>query len=362
MAFFYNDIVTESSYIDLDGHCDTVFEGTASEAEVFTSEFTMNAYTLESAMYAADSIMERAIFEGACDADVLVENALTDMIDKVKEGITKLWRKFVKWVTEIRDKLRLFVGANNKFVSKHKTDILKKIDYHKDFKYTGYKFDLSVGKEIEDVMGTDLMDESKINKLVDEYGTSLTTSDLIAYLAKETGKFDSNADSIAEIGSQLAIKFNGGKEDTEEYTTNRSEVEGWMNELKDAKKTNDNLRKAEAKAKEKIFKILKSLDKAKADAKKVKAKSDSAKEEKNEKIATINTKIKVANFSASFISKLATITINNYMRAYKQHNSVCREISGLSSPEKKKDEDKKEDKKTEGQKESAIDFALRYFG
>lgn len=355
MAFFYNDIVTESSYTDLDGHCDIVFEGTESEAEVFTSEFTQNSYTLESAMYAADSIMERAIFEGASDADVLIENALTDMIDKVKEGIVKLWNKFTKWVTDVRDKLRLFVGANNKFVTKHKNDILDKINAHPEFKYTGFKFNLSVGKDIENLMGTELMDEAKINKLVEEYGSSLTTSDLISYLAGQTKKFDSNADSIAEIGSQLAVQFNNGKEDAEEYTTNKSEVEAWMNELKDAKTTNDNLRKAEAKAKEKISNIIKSLDKAKADAKKVKAKSDEDKEEKNANIATINAKIKVANFSASFISKLATITINNYMRAYKQHNRVCREIYGLSSP-------KKEETKTETQQESAIDFALRYFG
>ena len=348
MAFFNNEIISES-YSYLPATEGTLgFQGTASEAEDIFNNFVTESFAIDAGIYAADSMLEHAVFEGYSDPESLLENALTDMIDKVKAAISGLWKKISAWITKTKDNLKLMVSVNTKFIYKNEKNILKKVEANgKDLTYWGYSFKGAdeVTKTITDLMGTNFTPEL-ITKITERVGTDPSETDIIADITKGAG-LSGTLDSVSAVAIELTKKFNGSEQAEEFKGVNASDISKWMGEIKAAKKTLQGIRVAEEGAKKQINEALKSLDKAKAAAKKA---------ENKDEVKNINNTIKIAKFASKFVTKLSTTLINCQVRMYKQYGQVCKQANAISD---KKDE-KVEDNKP-AQESSLFSSAMNYF-
>jgi hypothetical protein len=347
MAFFNSAICESAIDIGLESsshmNCDSA-DSIEYMDEAF-NEYHNTLFAMEAAMYSIDSRLETSLYEGM-NVESLVENALTDFIQKAKDAIISLWRKFQDTVTQIMMKAKAFFSASAGFVSKNSTMILKRAEQYANkggddgYEWSGYSYGvIRTGKD-------DIADElykntkaSDITKTIDANDmVNTTASDEIRKYCSDLGdkiKTKSSSlgispitfeiDDISSANSAYAMYLRGM------YATNstivKGLVQGWIDACKNASKTLQNLGKTRDTVKRAMNDAISEMKKLESKAKK---------DDKTTQAANIRETVKALTQTRSLITRLATTSINIHVEGYKAFARRLREISKLKDLDKNK--------------------------
>lgn len=305
-------------------------------------EFAEHAYKLEASEYIIDIALETAAMNGE-DVDVMMENALTDLLNKAKEGILKLWDKLQSWITKVKNQFRAWAIPRTKYIAENKNGILKRIELHgagskNPFTYSGYEYPNSSDEYAKSVIEAAKARAKKQSEFTDSDEDTETFYQKIGDAVGIDTK--SSASSLSSLAAGISEKFRG--KEVIDKTPSKATVEQWIKDLSDVKGTFTKITDAESKAKKDVNDIIKNLKSAEKDAKK---------DDNKDAAAKIHKIVKYNNLVMSVVSKLTTVVISNYSAMFKQESKCLVQISKLS--------DKKE-KETTTQKESFGFFDAAY--
>jgi hypothetical protein len=108
-------------------------------------EFAEDMYKINSGMYISDIMMEEAALEGQ-DLTGVVENFITDLFDKVVDGLKKIWAKIKSWFASVKKWFQRIWLKGEEFIKKFKNEILEK--RATGFEYEGYEYNFGNGNKI----------------------------------------------------------------------------------------------------------------------------------------------------------------------------------------------------------------------
>lgn len=347
MAFFDNCLFESAGYDDTNVDLDQELEDagietntddidalpTEESAFMIDSEFVRECYKLESSMYITDIMIESACMEGA-NADVLVENALTDLLDKCKDGILKLWDKFTAWLRKVQASVRAFMNGCKVFLKKNSKESLKdklpKID--PEVKYSAYPNLMGKGvSRLGDYMKNALksISDVSVDKLDAIADNDVWYDTAIQKIANEL-KIP-KAQNINDIGS-LATQFQKtmvGEEETDKVLKDIGDgsVIAMYDTLDKAKDIYLAITNAESETKKNIKKAIDTLNKLKKDA-----------NEENTK--KIHAGVKYNNFLVRCTSRIASTYVNITTQEMKQCGRLLKQIANASEAPKNGEEKK----------------------
>lgn len=291
-------------------------------------EFAEHAYKLEASEYIIDIALETAAMNGE-DVDVMMENALTDLLNKAKEGILKLWDKLQSWITDVKNQFRAWAIPKTKYIAENEKGIIKRIQLHgsnskNPFTYSGYEYPkMEKDKDFSTAVILAAKDRAKKQS---EYTDSDEDSETFYQKIGDAVGIDtkSSASSLSSLAAGISEKFRG--KEIIDKTPSEATVKQWIADLSDVKGTFKKITDAEANAKKEVNAIIKNLKDAEKDAKK---------DDNKEAAAKIHKIVKYNNLVMSVISKLTTVVISNYSAKFKQESKCLVQISKLSDKEEK---------------------------
>lgn len=152
--------VLESSFTD--EQLDRIDHSLTGMNEIITESAEMD-YKIEAGMYVSDIVMESAIVLEGAQPEVLLENFVKNLWEKIKDAFKALWKKIQGWYQAAIRWFKVTFATGEKLVKDFKREILAK-DVG-EFTYDGYKFDFGAGNGMANSIESKALDF--INKHVD---------------------------------------------------------------------------------------------------------------------------------------------------------------------------------------------------
>lgn len=217
---YYSDNINCESY---NGAMDASIESSDAILYEAAEEF----YKINAGLYVADIMIESAVLEGANES-VLIEGAVGNVIEKIKNAFKKLWAKIKAWFGQVKRFFKILFMNGKKFVNEFKIEINHKEG--KGFTYNGWVWDIDKATDkAKEKIG--LIDKlyngvvSDIKKATDELKDS--RSKYITSI-KDNYDYDSITEFLdKEMGNVELGDFLKDLEETAHGGTSKEEVENF---------------------------------------------------------------------------------------------------------------------------------------
>lgn len=366
MSIWNLDTITESYDFEDTGlmneveamSSDYLFEGTSEESDMILWEGATDIYKCESALYIADTFIERTmVTEGYEAAEVMLENVVKKAAGSVVDALKRLWAKITSWFKGVIESIQNAVGIGRGFVVKYRAS-LSKVDVKAAmakrekgiaaFPYT--KATIAEAKKKADAV------HSKSMSLIDGMKSAVggggkydsaeafessigdlavkTKDELISGLISAAGF--SNAKSIGEVKHDIEVTGRGGVDAKEELTAaNIPSMEEMMSFVDGYDKTVSEV-KAHQKQMDAMFKsaigAFSGIEKRAANDDKLKGKFGSS-------VSKLNGNVNaVINLNQNATNGLVAV----YKGAFNSYLHVMKALLGASNKKDKKEENLKE--------------------
>lgn len=180
--------------------------------EEMVKESALDMARINGGMYVAEQLIENALFT-AEDGEVatLIEGAVKDFFEKLKESLQKLWNKIKAWIKHIVEAIKRFFVSGKELVKNHKAKIEKAAKDHstKEVKCFKWAPDALVNKTL------DMLHKLESDKVAsDVYDNIIAKKDVDTAEAKKDILNTVGAAKVGEIAKELKDVARGGEKDT----------------------------------------------------------------------------------------------------------------------------------------------------
>lgn len=192
--------------------------------EEMVRESALDMARVNGGMYVAEQLIENALFT-AEDHEVatLIEGAVKDFFEKLKESLQKLWNKIKAWFKHIVEVVKRFFMSGKELVKKHKSKIEKAAKDHstKEVKCFKWNPDALANKTLDMIskLGYDELASDAYSDIVDkkDVDTTEVKKKVLALIGVE---------KVGEIAKELKDVARGGEKDT--YTIGELNIGQFM--------------------------------------------------------------------------------------------------------------------------------------
>lgn len=180
--------------------------------EEMVKESALDMARVNGGMYVAEQLIENALFI-AEDEEVatLIEGAVKDFFEKLKESLQKLWAKIKAWFKHIVEAVKRFFLSGKELVKKHKSKIEKAAKDHstKEVKCFKWNPDALASKTL------DMINKLESDKVAsDVYDQILTKKEVDTAEAKKKILATVGVEKVGEIAKELKDVARSGEKDT----------------------------------------------------------------------------------------------------------------------------------------------------
>lgn len=180
--------------------------------EEMVKESALDMARVNGGMYVAEQLIENALFI-AEDEEVatLIEGAVKDFFEKLKESLQKLWAKIKAWFKHIVEAVKRFFLSGKELVKKHKSKIEKAAKDHstKEVKCFKWNPEALVSKTLDMI---NKLESDKVAK--DVYVQILDKKEVDTAEAKEKILATVGVEKVGEIAKELKDVARSGEKDT----------------------------------------------------------------------------------------------------------------------------------------------------
>ena len=180
--------------------------------EEMVKESALDMARVNGGMYVAEQLIENALFT-AEDEEVatLIEGAVKDFFEKLKESLQKLWAKIKAWFKHIVEAVKRFFLSGKELVKKHKSKIEKAAKDHstKEVKCFKWNPEALVSKTLDMI---NKLESDKVAK--DVYVQILDKKEVDTAEAKEKILATVGVEKVGEIAKELKEVARRGEKDT----------------------------------------------------------------------------------------------------------------------------------------------------
>ncbi len=179
--------------------------------EEMVKESALDMARINGGMYVAEQLIENALFT-AEDEEIatLIEGAVKDFFEKLKESLQKLWNKIKAWIKHIVESIKRFFMSGKELVKKHKAKIETAAKKYRDKEVKCFKWnpDALANKTL------DMLNKLESDKIAtDVYEDILAKKDVDTAEAKKEILNLVGADKVGEISKELKDVARNGEKD-----------------------------------------------------------------------------------------------------------------------------------------------------
>lgn len=180
--------------------------------EEMVKESALDMARVNGGMYVAEQLIENALFN-AKDEEVatLIEGAVKDFFEKLKESLQKLWAKIKAWFKHIVEAVKRFFLSGKELVKKHKAKIEKaaKDNATREVKCFKWNPDALASKTL------DMINKLESDKVAsDVYDQILSKKEADTAEAKKKILATVGVEKVGEIAKELKEVARRGEKDT----------------------------------------------------------------------------------------------------------------------------------------------------
>ena len=180
--------------------------------EEMVRESALDMARVNGGMYVAEQLIENALFTAeAEEVATLIEGAVKDFFEKLKESLQKLWTKIKAWFKHIVEAVKRFFLSGKELVKKHKAKIEKaaKDNSTKEVKCFKWNPDALANKTLDMI---NKLESDKVAK--DVYVQILDKKDVDTAEAKKQILNSVGVEKVGEIAKELKDVARSGEKDT----------------------------------------------------------------------------------------------------------------------------------------------------
>ena len=180
--------------------------------EEMVRESALDMARVNGGMYVAEQLIENALFTAeAEEVATLIEGAVKDFFEKLKESLQKLWAKIKAWFKHIVEAVKRFFLSGKELVKKHKAKIEKaaKDNSTKEVKCFKWNPDALANKTLD--MINKLESDKVASNIHDEI---LAKKDVDTAEAKKQILNSVGVEKVGEIAKELKDVARSGEKDT----------------------------------------------------------------------------------------------------------------------------------------------------
>lgn len=180
--------------------------------EEMVRESALDMARVNGGMYVAEQLIENALFTAeAEEVATLIEGAVKDFFEKLKESLQKLWTKIKAWFKHIVEAVKRFFLSGKELVKKHKAKIEKaaKDNSTKEVKCFKWNPDALANKTLD--MINKLESDKVASNIHDEI---LAKKDVDTAEAKKQILNSVGVEKVGEIAKELKDVARSGEKDT----------------------------------------------------------------------------------------------------------------------------------------------------
>lgn len=193
--------------------------------EEMVRESALDMARVNGGMYVAEQLIENALFTAeAEEVATLIEGAVKDFFEKLKESLQKLWAKIKAWFKHIVEAVKRFFLSGKELVKKHKAKIEKAAKDHSTKEVKCFKWNPSALES----KTLDMINKLESDKVAAGVYADITAKkDVDTAEAKKQILNSVGVQKVGEIAKELKDVARSGEKDT--YTIGELNIGEFMN-------------------------------------------------------------------------------------------------------------------------------------